>query len=77
MCTHTCIPNMRSLCLTLWQGEVYTDVVTNDDDGQLMIVLGSLVDKPNGPKTLFSLSSTTMKRFKCNFFKIEQFGSAQ
>ena len=48
-----CIPNVKSLCLTMCQGEVCTD--DNDananDDGQSMIVYGSLVDKPNEPKS--------------------------
>ena len=52
-----CIPNMKFLCLTLCQGEVYTDDddanddTNTNDDGQSMIVQGSLVDKPNEPKT--------------------------
>ena len=51
-----CIPNVKFLCLTLCQEEVCTDDNTNDDanandDGQSMIVKGSLVDKPNEPKT--------------------------
>ena len=55
------IPNMKFLCLTLCQGKVCTDDDdTNDtnnddanasDDGQSMIVQGSLVDKKNEPKT--------------------------
>ena len=48
------VPNMKFLCLNLWLGEVCTDDANNDDanddDGQSMIVLGSLVDKPNEPK---------------------------
>ena len=49
-----CIPRMKFLCLTMCQGEVYTDTDTNDnydtnDDGQFMIEKGSLVDKPNKP----------------------------
>ena len=43
---HMCIylPNMKFLCLTLWQGEGCTDTIGNtndtndDDDGQSMIV---------------------------------------
>ena len=53
-----CIPNIKFLCLTLCQGEVCTDDEANNgtndnanDDGQFMIVSGSLVDKPNEPKT--------------------------
>ena len=49
-----CILNMKFLCLTLWQGEVYTDdndANDNNDDGQFMIVQGSLVDKLNEPKS--------------------------
>ena len=51
-----CIPYMRFLCLTLWQGEVCTDDDDDDaddtnDNGQSMIVQGPLVDKPNEPKT--------------------------
>ena len=43
---------MGDICvLTMCQGEVCTDDA-NDDDGQSMIVQGSLVDKPNEPKTL-------------------------
>ena len=45
-----CIPNMKFLCLTLWQGEVCTDDA-NDYDGQNMIVQGPLVDKLNEPKS--------------------------
>ena len=30
--------NLKFLCLTLCQGEVFTDDDTNDDDGQFMIV---------------------------------------
>ena len=56
------IPNMKFLCLSLWQGEVCTDDDANyanntnaddanaNDDGQSMIVQGSLVDNPNEPK---------------------------
>ena len=47
------VPNMKFLCLTLWQGEVCTDA--NDANGNAQRtkhdVLGSLVDKPNEPKT--------------------------
>ena len=32
-----CVPNMKFLCPTLWQGEVCTDDDANDD-GQSMIV---------------------------------------
>ena len=50
-----CIPNIKFLCLTMCQGEVCTDDDANDananDDGQSMIVSGSLVDKPNEPKS--------------------------
>ena len=47
---------MKILCLILCQGEVCTNDSTNananaNDDGQSMIVQGSLVDKPNEPKT--------------------------
>ena len=54
-----CILNMRFLCLTLCQGEVCTD--DNDanadanDDRQSIIVLGSLVDKPNEPIIYFAV----------------------
>ena len=41
------VPNMKFLCLTMCQGEVCTDDA--NDDGQSMIVQGSLVDKPNEP----------------------------
>ena len=67
-----CIPNMKFLCLTMWQGEVCaddddaddddanTDADANDDDDdddrQSMIVSGSLVDKPNEPEQAFILS---------------------
>ena len=44
-----CIPNMKFLCLTLCQGEVCTD--DTNDNGQSMIVYGSLVDKPNESKS--------------------------
>ena len=56
-----CIPNMKFLCLNLCQGEVCTDANTSNagcrtqmmqdgnDDGQCIIVLGSLVEKPNEP----------------------------
>ena len=53
---YLCMPNMKFLCLTLCQGEVCTDDDNNandantNDDGQSMIVQGSLVDKPNEPK---------------------------
>ena len=39
-----CVPNMKFLCLTLWQGEVCTDDAANaddtntKDDGQSIIV---------------------------------------
>ena len=51
-----CIPDMKFLCLSLCQGKVCTDDANDDnananDDGQSMIVEGSLVDKPNEPKT--------------------------
>ena len=41
--------------INLYQGEVCTDDNNTDanDDGQCMIVEGSLVDKPNEPKTQF------------------------
>ena len=29
-----CIPNMKFLCLTLWQGEVCTNDVNDDDDAR-------------------------------------------
>ena len=54
-----CIPNMKFLCLTLWQREVCTDDANADanaddananDDGQSMIVQGPLVDKWNESK---------------------------
>ena len=54
-----CIPNMKFLRLTLWQGQVCTDdnTHTNDnananDDRQSMIVQGSLVDKVNELKIM-------------------------
>ena len=35
----TCIPRMKFLCLTLCQGEMYTDDDADaNDDGQFMIV---------------------------------------
>ena len=45
-----CIPNVKFLCLTLCQGEVCTDDDDDANDGQSMVVEGSLVDKPNEPK---------------------------
>ena len=54
---HNCIrvPNMKFICLTLWLGEVCTDAnaddANTDNDAQSMIVQGSLVDKPNEPKS--------------------------
>ena len=52
---HRCISvlNMKFLCLTLFLGEVCTDVNadTKTPNEQSMIVQGSLVDKPNVPKT--------------------------
>ena len=74
-----CVPNMKFLCLTLWQGEVCTDDDdANDDanannDGKSMIVLGSLVDKPNKPKihTLYTKEVVVLdplhgqKNFSC------------
>ena len=50
---HLCIniPNMKFLCLILWQVEVCTDADADaNDDGQSLIVEGSLVDKRNEPK---------------------------
>ena len=48
-----CVPNMKLLCLILWQGEVCTDAnIETNDDTQSMIVQGSLTDKPNEPKIL-------------------------
>ena len=50
---YICLPNMKFLCLTLWQGEICTDdanAANANDNGQSMIVLGFLVDKPNEPK---------------------------
>ena len=50
-----CIPNMKFLSLNLWPGEVCTDDngdYDDDDDEKSMIVLSSLVDKPNDPKGL-------------------------
>ena len=54
---YICIPNMKFLCLTLCQGEVCTDHANDDNananvDRQSMIVQGSLVDKPNEPRTI-------------------------
>ena len=53
-----CVPNMKFLCLTMCQREVCTDDANDDAndanpnyDGQSMIVKGSLVDKPNEPKS--------------------------
>ena len=63
-----CIPNMKFLCLTLCQEEVCTDDDTNDtgcqhnDDGQCMIVQGSLVDKPNEPKSTRETQDQEKKR---------------
>ena len=59
---YICCVYMGDMCayevcsLTLCQGEVCTDDTNIDanDDGQCMIVEGSLVDKPNEPKTKFS-----------------------
>ena len=45
------IQNMKFLCLTLWLGGVYTDDDAKNNDGQSMLVYGSLVDKPNEPKS--------------------------
>ena len=50
------LPNMKVLCVTLWLRGVCTDNAdanddTNDDDAQSMTVKGSLVDKPNKPKS--------------------------
>ena len=59
------VPNMKFLCLTPCQGEVCTDDANDtnaenantddadanaNDDGQSMIVEGTLVDKPNEQK---------------------------
>ena len=48
--------HIKFVHLILCQGEVCTDDDNTDanDDGQCMIVEGSLVDKPNEPKTQFS-----------------------
>ena len=48
------VPNMKFLCLTLCQGEVcIDDANTNtNDNGQFMIVSGTLVNKPNEPKKM-------------------------
>ena len=36
---YICIPNVKFLCLTLWQREVCTDINVNAyDDGQSVIV---------------------------------------
>ena len=51
-----CIPNMKLLYQTQCQGEVCTD--DDADDGQFMIVQGSLVDKPNKPTILYRLDNT-------------------
>ena len=55
------IPDMKFLCLTLWLGGVCTDDTNNgandDNNGQSMIVEGSLVNKPNEPRTI-ELSKT-------------------
>ena len=45
------------LCVTLWVGGVCTDNDANDDDGQSMIVLGSLLDKPNEPNITYRFHS--------------------
>ena len=45
---------MQFMSLTMWLAGLYTDNETdtnNDDDGQSMIVQGSLVDEPNKPKS--------------------------
>ena len=46
----TCVPNMKFLCLALWQGKVCTDA--NNDDARLTKhdCIGSLVNKPDEPK---------------------------
>ena len=46
----TSVLNITFVCLTLWLGEVCKDDA-NTDTAQNTIVLGSLVDKPNEPKT--------------------------
>ena len=72
MCT--CVPNMKFLHLTICQGEVCTTTTpmlmqddANDDDGQFMIILGSLADKPNEPKTYGSRGLFTMNAGECFF----------
>ena len=67
-----CIPNIKFLCLALYQGEVCTDdndANYDDDannDGQSVIVTCSLVDKPNEPKSIsylpFNFTSVKVMR---------------
>ena len=54
-----CVPNIKFLCITCARGKcaqmmpmpmLMQDKDANDDDGQSMIVQGSLVDKLNEPK---------------------------
>ena len=61
-----CIPNMKLLCLTMCQREVCTDDDNANDanDGQSMIVQGSLVDKPNEPKTTTTPNSIVSGRLR-------------
>ena len=72
-----CIPNMKFLCLTLWQGKVCTDDDANDDDtntndNRQSMIEGSLADKRNEPKTkktkmaLDSFDTSTEQPSVCN-----------
>ena len=48
------IPNMHYLCLGGWEGSAQMMMMMTTKtthDGQSMTVQGSLVDKPNEPKT--------------------------
>ena len=73
MCTYgghmcICILNVKFLCLTLCWGGVCTDdndANANDaNDGQSMVVQGSLVDKPMSQKSLCHLHpNITVQRF--------------
>ena len=48
-CLCICVPNMKMLCLTLCQGDVWSDDDADpNDDGAWW--KASLVDKPNEPK---------------------------
>ena len=49
----TLTPNMKFLCLTMWLGGLYTHNANTDSDtdNDKHDCIGSLVDKPNEPKT--------------------------